>query len=89
MSILKPSNDALITMARLVFEKSELNFLKVSFNINQHGNVIVWNHDDVKGTSEVYEIVTVSELLTSYIGLGLTLDLLANDTVTKGHRNEH
>lgn len=89
MSILKPKNDTLLTMARLVFEKSELTFLNVSFNINQEGNVIVWVHDDVKGTSDVYEVVTVAELLASYIGLELPLDLPANDAVTKGHRNEH
>lgn len=89
MSILKPSNDTLITIARLVYEKSELNFLNISFNVNQYGSVIVWKHDDLKGTSEVYEVVTVAELLTSYIGLSLPLNLPSNDKVTKGHRNEH
>lgn len=86
MSILKPKNDTLITMARLVYEKSELNFLNVSFSIDDESNIIVRTHDDKKETSEIYEIVSSYELLISYLGLGLELDLDANDAVTTGHR---
>lgn len=86
MSILKPKNDTLITMARLVYEKSELNFLNVSFSIDDESNIIVRTHDDEKETSEIYEIVSSYELLISYLGLGLELDLDANDAVTTGHR---
>ncbi len=86
MSILKPKNDTLITMARLVYEKSELNFLNVSFSIDNESNIIVRTHDDEKETSEIYEVVSSYELLISYLGLGLELDLDANDAVTTGHR---
>ncbi len=91
MSVLKPDNDTLITMARLVFERSELSFLNVSFSISEDEisddkTVVVRTHDDGNGVSEVYERVSVAELLTSYIGLGLTTDLDANDAVTTGHR---
>lgn len=87
MSILKPHNDTLITMARLVYEQSELQFLTVSFSIDSCTNdVIVRNHNDKEGTSEIYEIVSVAELVASYIGLGLSLDLDANDALTTGHR---
>lgn len=73
-------------MARLVYEKSELNFLNVSFSIDDESNIIVRTHDDEKETSEIYEIVSSYELLISYLGLGLELDLDANDAVTTGHR---
>ena len=90
VSMLKPTNDTLITMARLVFEQSELRFLNVSFCIDEDDlvspNILVNIHDDEKGTKELYETVSVSELVASYIGLGLTLDLDANDAVTTGHR---
>lgn len=85
MSILAPKNDTLISMARLVHEKSELNFLNVSFSIEDQ-NVVVTLHDDVKETAVVYEKVAIAELLISYIGLGLVTDLEANDKVTTGHR---
>lgn len=91
MTILKPHNDTLITMARSVYEKSELNFLPVSFNIREESSenetmIIVHLHDDEKNTSEVYEEVTIGQLVASYIGLNLPLDLDANDAVTKSHR---
>lgn len=86
MSILKPKNDTLITMARLVYEKSELAFLNASFSIDEDKNVIVTIHNDEDKTSEIYEIVSPAELLISYIGLNLPLDLDANDAVTTGHR---
>lgn len=86
MSILKPSNDTLLTMARLVFENSELKFLNVSFSIENNNTVVVKVHDDIKGTVEVYEKVSIAELVASYIGLDLVTDLDANDAVTTGHR---
>lgn len=86
MGILTPSNDTLITMARLVFEKSDLTFLNVSFSIANEDTVVVRVHDDKKGTNEIYEKISMIELVTSYIGLGLVTDLDANDAVTNGHR---
>lgn len=91
MSLLKPSNDTLITMARLVYEQSELNFLNVSFSIRSARDdmqtlIIVNEHDDTSGTYKIHSTVTVSELVASYIGLTLKLDLPKNDEVTKGHR---
>ncbi len=86
MSILKPKNDTLISMARLVFEKSELSFLNVSFSIEDEKTIVVRVHDDEKGTSEIYEKVSIEELVASYIGLNLPTDLEANDKVTTGHR---
>jgi hypothetical protein len=73
-------------MARLVFEKSELTFLNVSFSIEKEDTVVVRVHDDKKGTSEIHEKVSMTKLVTSYIGLGLVTDLDANDAVTTGHR---
>lgn len=91
MSVLKPSADTLITMARKVYEKSELNFLNISFSIETNPEtgvitIIVNEHDDKAKASKVYERVSIDELVASYIGLSLTLDLDANDAVTKGHR---
>jgi hypothetical protein len=86
LGILTPSNDTLITMARLVFEKSDLTFLNVSFSIANEDTVVVRVHDDKKGTNEIYEKISMIELVTSYIGLGLVTDLDANDAVTNGHR---
>lgn len=90
MSVLAPKHDTLISMARLVYEKSELNFLNVSFSIDDEDErdkkIIVYIHDDEKNTKELYEKITVSELVASYIGLDLITDLDANDAVTTGHR---
>ena len=86
MSILTPSNDTLLTMARLVFENSKLSFLNLSFSIGDNNTVVVRLHDDENDTVELYEKVSIAELLTSYIGLGLVTDLDANDAVTTGHR---
>lgn len=73
-------------MARLVYEKSELNFLNVSFSIDHDSNIIVRTHDDKNNTSKIYETVSPAELVISYIGLELPLDLDKNDAVTTGHR---
>jgi hypothetical protein len=87
LGILTPNNDTLITMARLVFEESGLSsIINVSFSIGDDSTVIMYNHDDENGTKELYETCTVSELVTSYIGLSLVTDLDANDAVTTGHR---
>lgn len=86
MSILKPSNDTLITMARLVFEASDLKSLNLSFRVNSERAIVVRVHDDEAGTSTVYETVTTAELLASYVGLCLDADLDKNDAVTTGHR---
>ena len=83
MSILKPSNDTLITMARLVHEKSELNFLTVSFSIDVDV-IVVYHHRDT--SVDEYERVSIPELVASYIGLSLVTDLDKNDAVTTGHR---
>ncbi|AUR86010.1 hypothetical protein NVP1081O_275 [Vibrio phage 1.081.O._10N.286.52.C2] len=85
MSILTPHNDTLITMARLVFEQSELNFLDASFSVSDE-EIVVQVHDDEKGTRYIYERVSIAKLVASYIGLGLVTDLDANDAVTTGHR---
>lgn len=85
MSILHPHNDTLISMARLVYEASDLSFLNVSFHIHD-SDVVVMLHDDDKVTSEIYESVTIPELVASYLGLSIPLDLDANDKVTTGHR---
>jgi hypothetical protein len=84
--MLRSHNDTLITMARLVFEKSELNFLNVSFSIEKNNTILVKLHDDEKGTVKVYDRVSIAELVASYIGLSLVTDLDANDAVTTGHR---
>lgn len=87
MSILKPKADTLISMARLVYSQSELSFLNVSFSVDLDANhVVVREHDDESSTSEVYEVITVAELVASFIGLTLPTDLDANDAVTTGHR---
>lgn len=87
MSILAPKNDTLITMARLVYEQSELkDIVNASFSIAETGYIVVMHHDDDTGESHIHEIVTIPELLASFIGLNLELDLELNDEVTKGHR---
>jgi len=74
-------------MARKVYEASELNFCNFSFSTS-HDNlqIFVYQHDDEEGTKELFDTVTLAELVASYIGLSLTLDLDANDAVTTGHR---
>ena len=85
--ILKPCNDTLITMARLVHEHGELNFLTVAFSIRNEDTIIVTQYDPTDASSyEVLEEVTIPELLVSYLGLSLPTDLDANDAVTTGHR---
>lgn len=89
--LLAPKADTLITMARLVFEASELNFINVSFAVqyDDYGmstHVVVTEHDDETGAAHTYEVVTVAQLVAAYIGLSLELDLDANDAVTTGHR---
>jgi hypothetical protein len=85
--ILEPSGDTLITMAKKVYEASNLKFLNVSFNIGLEKTYInVWRHDDIAGTKELFERVSVAQLVASYIGLTLVTDLDANDAVTTGHR---
>lgn len=73
-------------MARLVYEKSELNFLNASFSIRDENTIVVRVHDDTTNTAEIFEEVSIAELVASYIGLGLFTDLDANDAVTTGHR---
>ena len=86
MSILKPSNDTLLTMARLVFEKAELvTFMNVSFSIENENTIVVREHDDKENTSTIYEKVSVADLVASYISLGFVINLEANDAVTTGH----
>jgi transcriptional regulator len=82
--MLSPKGDTVITMARKVFEKSELNFLDVSFS-TRDGVVVVKEHCP-KGSVRVIEEVTHTDLLISYIGLSLETDLDKNDSVTTGHR---
>lgn len=89
--LLAPHPDTLLTMARKVYEASNLNFLNVSFStyaekMDSPTHVIVWEHDDEAGTVSEYERVTIAQLVASYIGLSLELDLDANDAVTRGHR---
>ena len=86
--MLKPSNDTLITMARIVYEKSDLVNLvpNISFSITMTNNILVKSHNDSNDNYQVYEVVSIAELVASYIGLSLTLDLDKNDTVTTGHR---
>lgn len=85
--LLRPNGDTLITMARKVYEASDLNFCNFSFSTSPENlQIFVYQHDDVAGTQEHYETVTLAELVAAYIGLSLTLDLDANDAVTTGHR---
>ena len=86
--MLKPSNDTLITMARLVYEASGLTELvpNVSFSITINGDIVVNEHNDINNSYKIHEVVSIAELVAGYIGLSLTLDLDKNDAVTKGHR---
>lgn len=86
MSIFTPDNDTLITMARLVYEKSGCSFLNLSFSVRDERLLIVTRHNDDLGTSEIFEEVPLYRLVASYIGISLPLDLDANDAVTTGHR---
>lgn len=88
INVLAPSNDTLITMARLVYEKSEfvaLN-LNLSFCIGDETTIMIYQHDDEKSTKKLFGTCTIPELVASYIGLGLPFDIDANDAVTTGHR---
>jgi hypothetical protein len=75
-------------MARLVYEASGLTELvpDVSFSITINDDIIVKLHDDINNSYQIYEVVSVADLVASYIGLSLTLDLDKNDAVTTGHR---
>ena len=86
--LLTPNADTILTMARKVLEASEIRHLGTfSFSLSPHNQkVYVALHDDEEGTSTPYEVVTLEQLIISYIGLSLPLDLDANDAVTTGHR---
>ena len=89
MGLLTPHSDTLITMSRLIYEKHELKPVlgPISFTIDEEEKqVVVWRHDDEKGTADIFERTSFAEVVAAYLGLELETDLDLNDPLTKGDR---